>query len=424
MKKITLLFLFCLTAITWSYGQCTNTVYQYPPTTVNITATPGLQQIAPDNWPQNEFSVVNGLVPGESYTITATPDQTDPDYTPGAMTYITVTSDGTSIIVDGFDSVSFVATTAEITIYWTLDAACNNGPNLNTLTEIECTTCTCSATVAPGCVTEIAPVDGDMSVILGANNSVTFEWNTDPLADTYELFINGFSQGIRSSGITFTGFAPLTAYTWQVVPSNCFATASGPCPTWSFTTAACTETTPPPCSTNLVPTDNQMNVATVEADDLTREVALSWDAVTGADSYEITFDGNVLGSTPDTTVNIFGLDYDTTYTWSIGPANCFGAATCATFTFTTEADPSLSVAQFDSQSLSVFPNPVKDQLTIKTELSIESVDIFNILGKSVKSISGESMLDDRVNMSDLLDGIYFLNVTAEGKKQTIKVIKQ
>ena len=158
---------------------------------------------------------------------------------------------------------------------------------------------------------------------------------------------------------------------------------------------------------------------------MSREVNLSWDPVAGADAYQITFDGNILGATPNTDIDLFGLAYDTTYTWSIEPTNCFGAAAlCTSFTFTTEEDPALSVAQFESQSLSVFPNPVKDQLTIKTELSIESVEIFNILGKQVKSISGDSILNNRVDMTSLLDGMYFLNITAEGKKQTIKVIKQ
>ncbi|WCO02166.1 T9SS type A sorting domain-containing protein [Psychroserpens ponticola] len=433
MKKITLLLLFCLTAVSWSYSQCFDPVYQYPPTTVTLGAIPGPQEIAEDNWPQNEFSVLDGLVIGESYTVTATPDQTDPDYTPGAMTYITVSSDGITEIVSGFDSVSFVATTAGITIFWTLDAACNDGPDLNTETAIECTTCTCDATAAPEAVSNPTPADLS-DVVLTLTGGTTFAWDesmTGDAADSFTIFIGttmaadeiGFLTNATSgNGVNFGGVAN-TTYFWKVDAINCFGTTTSA--VWSFNTIDCPEVAAPACNMMLAPTDNQMDVATVEATDTSREVNLSWNAIAGADSYQITFDGNVLGATPETDIDIFGLDYNTSYTWSIAPTNCFGAAAaCSTFTFTTEEDPALSVAQFENQSLSVYPNPVKDQLTIKTELSIETVEIFNILGKQVKSISGNSMLNNKVDMTSLLDGIYFLNITAEGKKQTIKVIKQ
>lgn len=433
MKKITLLFILCLTMVSWSYGQCTNPSYQYPPDTVTLGAIPGPQTIVGNNWPQNEFSVLDGLVIGESYTVTATPDQTDPDYTPGAMTYITVTSDGTAVIIDGFDSVSFVATTTGVTVYWTLDAACNDGPNLDTATAIECTTCTCDATAAPDAVSNPTPADLANDVVLTGGGTV-FAWDesmTGEPADSFTIYIGttitgddiGSLAGATSGNAITFGGADNATYYWKIEAINCFGSTMSP--VWRFDTISCPEIAPPACTTMLAPTDNQIDVATEEADDLTREVNLSWDAIIGATAYEITFDGTVLGSTPNTDINIFGLEYDTTYTWSVAPANCFGAAAlCSTFTFTTEEDPNLSVAQFENNQLSVFPNPVKDQLTIKTELSIESVEIFNILGKQVKSISGNAILNNRVDMTSLLDGIYFLNITAEGKQQTIKVIKQ
>jgi len=435
MKKITLLFLFCLTAITWSYGQCTNPVYQYPGATVTINATPGVQTIVANNWPQNEYSVVDGLVPGESYTVTATPDMADPDYTPGAMTYITVTSDGTAVIVDGFDSVSFVATTAEITIYWTLDAACANGPNLDTLTEIECTTCTCTATAAP-VIGNLLPLDGDTMVPIvpsGPDLLITpFEWEDlgDP-SDSFTLSlgvtpagddIGTLNPATNGNGIIYT-WTENTQYYWYVTATNCIGTTTSA--VWTFTTATCTDTAPPSCTNLLLPMDNDMDVATTEAANLTREVNLSWDPVGGALAYNITFDGNDLGNTANTDIDIFGLDYNTQYTWSISPVNCFGQSTgCQTRTFTTEQDPGLSVAEYEDKALSVFPNPVKDVLTIQTDLAIESIEIFNILGKQVKFIAGDSISNNRVDMASLQDGVYFLNITAEGKKQTIKIIKQ
>ncbi|MCB0381741.1 MAG: T9SS type A sorting domain-containing protein, partial [Psychroserpens sp.] len=63
-------------------------------------------------------------------------------------------------------------------------------------------------------------------------------------------------------------------------------------------------------------------------------------------------------------------------------------------------------------------------LNIKTELTIESVEVINILGKNVLTISKDQMTNNTVNLSELRNGIYFVNISAEGKKQTIKVVKE
>ncbi len=424
MKKITLLFLFCLTVNFWSYSQCTNPVYQWPNATVTIGATPGLQTIATNNWPQNEFSVIDGLVPGNMYTVTASP-----------AAYITVTTDGTTVVTHGLASVSFTASTTGITVYWTADAACNDGGQVDTLTQIECTSCTCTATAAP-VLENPTPSDGNMMVPIvpdGADLLITpFEWedNGDP-SDSYTLSlgitpagndIGTLDPATNGNGIIYT-WTENTTYYWFVTGTNCQGTTTSP--VWSFTTAACNETTAPTCGNLLLPADNDPDVGTVEATNGTREVNLSWEVVPGALAYNITFDGNDLGSTADTDIDIFGLDYDTQYTWSVSPINCFGQATgCATRTFTTEQDPNLSISEFDIKALSVYPNPVKDVLNVKTDLALESIEVFNILGKNVLTVSGNQISDNSINLSALNNGVYFVNIFAEGNKETIKVIKE
>lgn len=190
----------------------------------------------------------------------------------------------------------------------------------------------------------------------------------------------------------------------------------------------CTEIAPPACTTSIAPIDDASGVATVENiddGDVSREVAFSWDEITGADVYEITFDDVVLGETPNTSVNIFGLEYNTTYTWSISPVNCFGNASgCTTWTFTTEQDPALSADDFNSTSFSVFPNPTKDIVNIKTSLTIDTVIVYDLSGKQVKSIDGQNLRNNSMDISQLKNGVYFLEVTAKNKSQTIKIIKE
>ncbi|MBP9068944.1 MAG: T9SS type A sorting domain-containing protein [Bacteroidia bacterium] len=80
----------------------------------------------------------------------------------------------------------------------------------------------------------------------------------------------------------------------------------------------------------------------------------------------------------------------------------------------------------------VFPNPTKGEFTIKYDLKkrsdvlIDIVDINGVSLRTVVNIQGQhnGKYQVPVNLSDLLNGIYFVNLTNEGKRRTQKVILQ
>ena len=81
------------------------------------------------------------------------------------------------------------------------------------------------------------------------------------------------------------------------------------------------------------------------------------------------------------------------------------------------------VAHFDvpeneTETLTVYPNPVKDRLTVKAE-DLQSVEVYNLVGQLVTT-STSAVID----MSDLNQGIYFVRVLADGKAATKHVVKQ
>jgi hypothetical protein len=321
MKKITLLFILCLTFASWSNAQCTNQTSQWPSGTVTINDESGLQTIATNNYSQNEFSVLDGLVVGNEYTVT-----TD------ISTYITVSSDGTDagIIDSGLDSISFTATTTGIYIYWTLDAACADGPSENVLTQIECTTCSCSATTAPDVAIAVSPLDGATDVVLVATTSgspgVAFEWSDNGAGTTTSL---------------------------TVVGEGTLPDASSP-------------------TLLSIPSDFQ---------------------------------------------------YDTTYEWTITSTNCLGTVS-STFSFTTESDPLLNVASFDAKSFTVYPNPTADVLKIQSNEAVNSVAVYNLLGKQVMLLKGDQISNNSLNVSNLTKGVYFITIEANGKNEKLKFIKK
>ncbi|QRM90902.1 T9SS type A sorting domain-containing protein [Lacinutrix sp. WUR7] len=113
---------------------------------------------------------------------------------------------------------------------------------------------------------------------------------------------------------------------------------------WAFDNVEvyqCTEIAVPACTIPIAPVDTATDVVTTESTDgLSRVVAFSWDAIPGALNYDFVFEGNTIANVSTPNINITGLDYDTTYSWSVIPINCFGASTgCATWTFTSESAP-------------------------------------------------------------------------------------
>ncbi len=81
------------------------------------------------------------------------------------------------------------------------------------------------------------------------------------------------------------------------------------------------------------------------------------------------------------------------------------------------------VAHFDvpeneKETLTIYPNPVKDRLTVNAE-NLQSIEVYNLVGQLVMT----SVLP-AIDMSDLNQGIYFVRVMADGKTVTRRVVKQ
>jgi len=72
--------------------------------------------------------------------------------------------------------------------------------------------------------------------------------------------------------------------------------------------------------------------------------------------------------------------------------------------------------------ISVYPNPVKEVLTIRSTQVIDTIEVYNVLGKMVLKVSPDRT-SPTINMSDLSSGIYFVKAMIGSASQTIKVVK-
>ncbi|WP_299381991.1 T9SS type A sorting domain-containing protein [uncultured Lacinutrix sp.] len=94
-----------------------------------------------------------------------------------------------------------------------------------------------------------------------------------------------------------------------------------------------------------------------------------------------------------------------------------------TNTVNTEIVNTLSVKNFETSSFSIFPNPVNNILNIEGEIVIESVAVYDINGRLLNTITSKSK-KAKLDVSNLSQGLYFLEIKSGNKQESLKFIKK
>jgi uncharacterized repeat protein (TIGR01451 family) len=71
--------------------------------------------------------------------------------------------------------------------------------------------------------------------------------------------------------------------------------------------------------------------------------------------------------------------------------------------------------------INIYPNPTSNQFTIDTELEISEITIIDITGKNIRTIKQNTKT---INVADLSNGIYFIQLITEERTITKKFVKQ
>lgn len=80
----------------------------------------------------------------------------------------------------------------------------------------------------------------------------------------------------------------------------------------------------------------------------------------------------------------------------------------------------LSLSDVEQNSVSVYPNPTTNRINIKTQGTIDSIEVYDVMGIRVAQNKNTNGID----LNNLKSGVYFLNIKDNGKLTTKKVIKQ
>ena len=82
----------------------------------------------------------------------------------------------------------------------------------------------------------------------------------------------------------------------------------------------------------------------------------------------------------------------------------------------------LSTEEFSASNLTVYPNPAKTTITIKSteQAQIDSVELYSVLGKRV--LTSSNLVNDSIDVSEVASGIYLLKVNSGANSVTKRII--
>ena len=321
--------------------------------------------------------------------------------------------------------------------YFNSDADSNNNIAENVALESPVFDCTGLTTIVVSFNTWLLPAYGGMGYVEVYNGT---EWVSSGLDfsgvdATYggEQIIDVSTQlsNVSNAKIRFrwTGDWSMSWFIDNVVVQQPQGSAPGAC------------TTPNPLDEAM---DVVINQYTSTATDTTYKwVQVGFAAGTGdaATSYDVTYslnsdlsdpvlvatdyDGTVAsnGSLWGTTT-AEGWQANTTYYWKVTANNIAGSTDSSTWNFTTGAADPLGVEDFTIEALSVSPNPVKDVITINSPVGFDSVEVYNQLGQLVIESNSSLMNNNRLDLSALNPGMYLIQINADNKSKTVKIIKE
>jgi len=83
----------------------------------------------------------------------------------------------------------------------------------------------------------------------------------------------------------------------------------------------------------------------------------------------------------------------------------------------------LGVSKFDASGIKMYPNPVKNSLTIEANTAIQRVSVYNVLGQEVMSSSPKSN-STTLQANELQKGVYMVKTEIDGNVSSSKIVKE
>jgi hypothetical protein len=257
-----------------------------------------------------------------------------------------------------------------------------------------------------------APTNLDAAVEQNAANfeyvfKTTLTWNAAENAVSYNVYVNG--ELYETVTTTSSVYGTDEEGTLNIaVSTNCEDGESE----MSESISVVLEKETLPCD---APTNLNANIEQDAAGfSYNFKVTMSWDAAENANQYVIYLDGEILDVTNNTSY-IKGFDEEGTHSFAVVSVCEDGESEMSeAFEFELIGE---SIGEYEN-NFEIYPNPVDDVLYIKSDNNIKEVNIYNIVGIKVATVSSQQSAIS-VDMSGFSSGVYFVEV--DGK--TFRIVR-
>lgn len=313
-----------------------------------------------------------------------------------------------------------------------------NGTSVNRITRINNITDTKLRTI--DCNSTLTAITSTVKIACNAvPNATNYEWQFTDVSDGSVDLTK--QRGAQWTDFYLLGYFPNIEYN-KVYNVRVRAFVSG---TWGSYGDVCTLTTP---TVGLTTTELTTTFCNTTLTSLNNSTKIKCNPVTGATDYEWQLTSATTGSIVLTKQRgaqwadfylkgyFPGIQLSTTYSVQIRPKvngtwGTFGTVctitTPASFSkLFNETDENLEDELKNNIIIDLFPNPISDNLNINFNNlpNNTTISITNLLGQSLRSISINE-LNNNINISDLENGIYNVNIYSDGTLiNSKKIIKQ
>ncbi|MDR0873775.1 MAG: leucine-rich repeat protein [Prevotellaceae bacterium] len=82
------------------------------------------------------------------------------------------------------------------------------------------------------------------------------------------------------------------------------------------------------------------------------------------------------------------------------------------------------IEEQQAKGITIFPNPTKDEIFIKSENEIEKIEVVDITGRTVGANNYSPSQNGAINISALPAGVYLVKIFVDGQSITKKIIKE
>ena len=130
----------------------------------------------------------------------------------------------------------------------------------------------------------------------------------------------------------------------------------------------------------------------------------------------------VTAADTDIAISTTDLSAGTYYAYAVDSAKNMSSKSSNAITL--EEDEGTNILNAENSRISIYPNPVKDEIRINSDIKLSKVVIYNALGQKVKEATINNQ-NGSINVPELKEGIYFINFETESESiKTGKFIKE